>query len=153
MIRYIYSLMPSKIIKISSFALILFFSVFVSCNKDNDQIPEVLVDIQVNINNPGYFTLQAIGGWMYFDGGSRGILVYRKSTDEFMAFDRHCPYDPTNPCGRVAVDSSNNVIAKDDCCGSSFLMTDGSPASGAASRGLKQYQVYWDGMGILRIYN
>ncbi|MFN3341546.1 MAG: hypothetical protein ACK40M_02550 [Flavobacteriales bacterium] len=124
-----------------------------SCRKDDDRIPDVLVDISVNINNPGYFNLQAIGGWMYFEGGSRGILVYRRSQDEFMAYDRHCPWEPANPCGKIAVDTSSNIVARDACCGSAFVMTDGSVSQGPASRPLKQYLVYWDGLSILRIYN
>ncbi|HCA82398.1 MAG TPA: hypothetical protein DEP18_01325 [Flavobacteriales bacterium] len=124
-----------------------------SCRKDDDRIPDVLVDISVNINNPGYFNLQAIGGWMYFEGGSRGILVYRRSQDEFMAYDRHCPWEPANPCGKITVDTSSNIIARDACCGSAFVMTDGSVSQGPASRPLKQYLVYWDGLSILRIYN
>lgn len=143
----------TKIIKISALLMLIFSGIFMSCKKDNDQIPDVLVDIQVNINNPGYFSLQAVGGWMYFDGGSRGIIVYRRSQDEFLAFDRHCPYQPSNSCGKLNVDSSNNVIAKDDCCGSSFLLTDGSIQGGPATRGMKMYQTYWDGLSILRIYN
>lgn len=145
--------MSAKIIKITGLGFFLFSIFFYSCKKDNDQIPEVLVDIQVNINNPGYYSLQAVGGWMYFDGGSRGILVYRRSQDEFMAYDRHCPYDPGNSCGKVNVDTSNNVMAVDPCCSSTFLLTDGSVVSGSAPRGLKQYMVYWDGMSMLRIYN
>jgi nitrite reductase/ring-hydroxylating ferredoxin subunit len=131
----------------------LLFLLLNSCKRDDDRIPDVLVDISVNINNPGYFQLQAIGGWMYFDGGSRGILVYRRSHDEFMAYDRHCPWEPGNPCGRVAVDSSSNIIARDACCGSAFVITDGSVSQGPATRPLKQYLVYYDGMSMLRIYN
>lgn len=124
----------------------------ISCKKQNNQIPEVLVDIQVNINNPGYISLQVTGGWMYFDGGSRGIIVYRRSQDEFLAYDRHCTYQPEATCGQVAVDSTN-IIAVDACCGSKFILTDGSVQSAPATMALKRYQTYWDGSSILRIYN
>jgi len=147
--------MSTKLQKI--FCVVILFAQIVflpGCKDDNqEQVPNVLVDIQVNINNPGYINLQATGGWMYFDGGSRGIIVYRKSTDEFIAMDRHCPYQPSNSCGQVKVDSASNVIAIDDCCGSRFLMTDGSVNQGPATMNLKIYQTYYDGAGILRIYN
>lgn len=124
-----------------------------SCKKNNqNQIPDVLVDIQVNINNPGYYQLQAVGGWRYFDGGSRGIVVYRKTIDEFVAFDRHCPYNPTDACGTVSVDSSN-IIAVDACCGSKFILTDGSVSNGPATLPLKSYQVTYDGQALLHIFN
>jgi len=143
--------MLSKIRKylIAGFSLMVLIS---GCRNTQNNIPEVLVDIQVNINNPGYFSLQAVGGWMYLSGGSRGIIVYRKSSNEFMAWERHCPYQPEDQCAQVSVDSSN-VFAVDYCCGSKFLITDGSVVNGPATRGLKMYQTSYDGFAILRIYN
>ncbi|MFZ5552328.1 MAG: hypothetical protein ACOZCO_04375 [Bacteroidota bacterium] len=147
--------MPAKLVKILRHFLVLLAMpvVFFSCKNDNpDQVPNVLVDIQVNINNPGYINLQAPGGWMYFEGGSKGIIVYRRSADEFVAMDRHCTYQTSNGC-QVRVDTSSNVIAIDDCCGSRFIITDGSVSQGPAVMNLKLYQTYYDGAGILRIYN
>src|SRR5687768_13292985 len=88
-----------------AFLLIPALLVCISCGKDRGVIPNVLVDLTVNINNPGYINLTAVGGWMYMNGGSRGIVVYRYSPDEFNAFDRHCPYEPENACGILAVAS------------------------------------------------
>jgi nitrite reductase/ring-hydroxylating ferredoxin subunit len=140
--------------KIRKYLIVLLglFMLIPGCKNNQNTIPEVLVDIQVNINNPGYFSLQAIGGWMYLSGGSRGIIVYRKSTNEFMAWERHCPFQPEDACGQVSVDSSN-VFAVDYCCGSKFLITDGSIVNGPATLGLKMYQTSYDGFAILRIYN
>lgn len=144
--------MKLSIAKIPVFLFVLMLCSFFSCKRDNNLVPDVLVDIQVNINNPGYYQLQAIGGWMYFDGGSRGIIVYRKSLDEFLAFDRHCTYNVNDACGKVVVDGSN-IIAEDACCGSKFILTDGSVQQGPATFALKAYQTYYDGQGILRVYN
>lgn len=126
---------------------------FSACRRDrNNIIPNVLVDIEFNINNPQYINLTAVGGSMYLSGGSRGIVIYRLSQDEFSAFDRHCPYNPSDDCGQVSIDSSSSLILKDVCCGSQFLITDGSVHSSPATNSLKRYQTFFDGT-ILRIYN
>lgn len=127
--------------------------IFGSCRRDrNNIIPNVLVDVEFNINNPSYINLTAVGGSMYITGGSRGIVVYRLSQDEFVAFDRHCTYNSTDACGQVSIDSSSSLILKDACCNSQFLITDGSVHAGPATFALKRYQTYFDGT-ILRIYN
>ncbi len=133
--------------------IVLIGLLIIGCRRDrNNVIPNVLVDIEFNINNPEYINLTAVGGSMYLSGGSRGIVVYRLSQDEFVAMDRHCPYNPEDACGQVEFDSSSAVILKDNCCGSQFLITDGSLQSGPATNSLKRYQTFFDGT-ILRIYN
>jgi nitrite reductase/ring-hydroxylating ferredoxin subunit len=134
------------------FFVVIIFQLF-SCDRDrNNVIPNVLVDIEININNPEYIQISGPGGSMYLTGGSRGIIVYRVSQDQFMAYDRHCPYNPTDDCGQVSFDTSSAVILKDACCSSQFLITDGSVHSGPATNSLKRYQTYFDGT-ILRVYN
>ena len=123
------------------------------CSKDNTNsgVPLVNVNIYINSSNPEFIDLNAVGGWTYIIGGSRGILVYRASNEEFKAYDRHCTYDVTNSCGLVAVDASN-ITAKDDCCGSKFLITDGSVTQGPANQPLKAYRTSFDG-SVLHIFN
>jgi nitrite reductase/ring-hydroxylating ferredoxin subunit len=138
--------------KLRIFYVVIIGIVFISCNRErNNIIPNVLVDIEININNPEYINLMAVGGSMYLSGGSRGIVVYRYSQDTFVAFDRHCPYNPSEE-GQVIFDSSSAIILKDNSCGSQFLLTDGSLYSGPATNSLKRYQTFFDGT-ILRIYN
>lgn len=118
--------------------ILLLFSVF-SCSKDNNaNIPLVNVNFTINVNNPAYSNVAVPGGWMYINGGSRGIILYRYSNDEFRAFDRHCTYDVTSTCGLVSVDNSN-IVGFDDCCGSKFLVSDGSVTQGPANLPLKAY--------------
>ncbi len=133
--------------------ILLLAFISLSCSKDdeNGNIPLVSVNFTINVNNPAYADVKVAGGWMYLNGGSRGLILYRYSNDEFRAFDRHCTYEPSNSCGQVAVDNSN-INAKDDCCGSKFLITDGTVTQGPANLPLKQYQTSFDG-SILRIFN
>ena len=125
---------------------------FLGCKKDeNSNIPLVSVNVTINANNPAYNPIAVPGGWMYINGGSRGIIIYRTSNESFNAYDRHCTYDSGNSCALVSVDASN-IIGLDDCCDSKFLLADGSVTQGAANLPLKQYQTSFDG-SVLRITN
>lgn len=139
------------------FALVALFTTLLApgCKKEqNVGVPLVSVDININVNLPAYNALAVTGGWLYINGGSEGLIVYRKSPDEFTALDRHCTYQSENLC-RVYVDDSQ-VIARDtvstDHCGSAFLLMDGSVVQGPASLGLKQYHTTFNGT-TLRIFN
>ena len=96
------------------FITLLFFP---ACNSDEaTNIPLVQVNFQYNINLPEYIELQTIGGSVEVFGGSRGIILYRVSSDEIKAYDRHCTFEPSNTCGLVSVDQ-NRFTATDNCCG------------------------------------
>jgi hypothetical protein len=110
-------------------------------------------DITIDIQLPSYNQLQGVGGWSYVNGGSRGIIVYRKGIDEFVAFDRHSPVDPDGICDfPLFPDSENFLLLKDTCNNASFSMYDGSPVSNSAF-GLRQYAVQFNGSNLVRIYN
>ncbi len=125
--------------------------VLTSCKKE-DTIPNVAVDFYVHLSDPQFVNLQVVGGWVYVTGGSKGIIIYRKSQSEFMAFDRHCPYKPSDGC-TVTVDSSNLLCEDASCCHSKFLITDGSVSSGPASHPLKRYQTSFDGTDLVHVFN
>ncbi|MGB0882574.1 MAG: hypothetical protein ACPGSO_06440, partial [Vicingaceae bacterium] len=80
---------------------IIFISIFfVACSKETQQnIPLVNVNSTIYTNNPAFNKISVPGTWMYINGGSRGIIIYRASTEEFKAYDRHCTYEPENSCG------------------------------------------------------
>jgi nitrite reductase/ring-hydroxylating ferredoxin subunit len=122
------------------------------CKRDDPGgVPITPVEISINVNNPSYAALAVTGGWLYLSGGSRGLIVYRRSPEEFVAMDRHCTYQPGELC-RVFVDESE-VIARDSlCCGSAFLITDGSVTQGPAALNLQRYNTSFNGT-TLRIFN
>jgi nitrite reductase/ring-hydroxylating ferredoxin subunit len=131
------------------FILILSFS---AC-KDDEQsnIPLVGVNITFRIDDPAYSNLQTVGGWEYLTGGSRGIIVFRSGQDQFQAYDRHCPFRPSETCALVSVDA-NNITATDNCCSSSFSLQDGSVTSPPARQPLQAYSTSFDGINV-NIYN
>ncbi len=136
-----------------SFAFLVIIICIGSCKKDNTNngIPITQVDIYLYTNNPSFVNLNAIGGWVYVAGGVRGILIYRKSTTEFMTYDRNCTYQSSQPCATVIVDATN-ILAKDTCCHSKFSIYDGSVTQGPAVIPLKAYNNTFDG-NVLHIYN
>lgn len=123
-----------------------------ACKKEQAvAVPLVSVDISINLNLPEYNALQVVGGWAYVIGGSEGLIVYRKSTDEFSALDRHCTYQSAEQC-RVTVDDSQVMARDTSCCHSAFLLMDGSVVNGPAALGLKRYNTTFNGT-VLRIFN
>lgn len=133
------------------YILLALFSLACSKDDDNSNIPLVSVNYYIHVNDPAYNAVTVPGGWMYLNGGSRGIILYRASNDQFKAYDRHCTFQPTSTCALVSVET-NNITAFDDCCGSKFLLTDGSVTKNPANLPLKQYQTTFDG-SVLHVYN
>ena len=125
-----------------------------SCrDKKTDPIPYAYVNIYIDPNSTLYSHLNVIGGYEYLTASqpSRGIIVYRMAMDEFVAFERTCPYDPKASCSRIQVEASATT-AIDSCCMSRFILLDGSPFSGPATISMKQYRTYYDG-NLLHIFN
>jgi len=140
------------IIRYSLFLAFFFF--LADCKKEKekeDLIPYAAVDFYINTNSTQYLELHSVNGWVYVTGGVRGIIIYRKSIDEFMVYERNCTYQPSNSCARVSVDGSN-LIAIDSCCGSKFLLIDGSVIQSPAVYPLKQYRTTFDGV-TLHVFN
>jgi nitrite reductase/ring-hydroxylating ferredoxin subunit len=138
--------------KITLATLLLFLLGFYACKKDkNNAIPNVSVDIYIYTSNPSFINLNAVGGWVYVNGGVRGILVYRKSISEFVAYERNCTYHSDDVTAIVYVDNTN-IIATDTTCHSQFSMYDGTVLQAPAGLPLKTYYTTFDG-SVLHIYN
>jgi nitrite reductase/ring-hydroxylating ferredoxin subunit len=131
------------------FSLLSVVSIY-SCRKDKQSpdIPYVSVNIQLYPNTLDYIP---VSGWVYVSGGNRGLIVYRLTSNEFMAYERTCPYDAQKENAKVQMESSG-IIAVDSCCGSRYVLTDGSPIQGPSGYPLQQYQTSYDG-NELRIFN
>lgn len=132
--------------------IIFMFGVPYSCDTDDDDlIPYVYVDFTIDILSTFYTELSSVGGYVYVTGGYKGILIYRLSMDEFLAFDRCCSYEPLVPCERIEMEPSGLTMI-DSCCGSRFLILDGSPIEGPATKPLRPYRTFFDGR-YLRVMN
>jgi len=125
------------------------------CDKDNNsvnRVPFVEVNFALNLDDPELIKLRTIGNWEYITGGSKGILVYRVSNTEFVAFDRNCTFDVTAICSQLDVDATGFKLNDYDCCGSEFSISTGSVLKGPANVPLRQYVTNFDGR-ILTITN
>ncbi len=122
--------------------LMLFTTIQYTCNEDPliDFIPQVFVEETINLNNFEYNRLNNLGGFVYISGGVRGIIIYRKSTSEYLAFERNCSFQPLDECAQVKIDEST-LFMIDTCCSSTFNF-DGLPTGGPAEIPLRQYMTF-----------
>lgn len=127
----------------------------ITCKEDSSDsdIPNTLVDITLYLTQPQYSNLGTVGNWMYVSGGVKGIVVYQRALDDFVAIERNCTYQSSNASAIVSVDSSN-VFVKDTSCGSKFYLNDASVANGPATVPLKKYNTSYNSTTkVLHIYN
>lgn len=137
--------------------LLLVISLFLIGESCGDQqthpVPYVPFNQTIDLNLPSYFSLSGVGGWAYVNGGSRGIIVYRRAIDEFIAFDRHSPADIGATCpSPLFPDTDNFLILKDTCNDATFSLYDGSPITGS-QYGLVQYATSFNGNNLVNIQN
>lgn len=146
--------------KLLIFCIILFFSSFFSCDKNQtDFIPNVFVDVTIRLDLPEFINLNSIGGWVYLDqangnvAGYRGIILYRAGLNEYRAFDRACSYKPLESCHRIEVDVDNNIVI--NCtCGESKFDFEGNVINPPAILPLKKYQTLYNrNDNSLRVFN
>jgi hypothetical protein len=140
--------------KIQFILIFVLASMFFGCNKNSAHpVPSIPFDFSINLTLPSYSALNGVSGWCYVTGGSRGIIVYRRGIDDFVAFDRHSPADVNGDCpGPLFPDDDNYLQLNDTCYNATFSLYDGSPISGS-EYGLRAYQTAWNGNESLRIYN
>ena len=140
--------------KVRILLIISLFLMSVSCgDQQTHPVPYVPFNQTIDLNLPSYFSLAGVGGWAYVNGGSRGIIVYRRALDEFIAFDRHSPADVNASCpSPLFPDADNFLILKDTCNNATFSLYDGSPISGS-QYGLVQYATTFNGNNLVNIFN
>lgn len=123
------------------FLLAAFSLLLVACVKnDGSLVPDVFVNYLVPINDPSISALNSPGGAVVVNGhGVAGLIIYRRSDGQYMAYDRCSTVNPEQKCA-INLDDPN-LTATDPCSGAKFSMYDGAPVKAPAKRGLKRYQV------------
>lgn len=117
---------------------------------EESEIPNVPVNVEINLRAIDSAPLQLVGGYIYVDGGVRGIIVRRESQNEYSAFERNCPYRPQDACALVEMNDTGFYM-EDLCCGSTFDLS-GFPTAGPATLPMKKYNTSLSG-DYLFIYN
>jgi Rieske Fe-S protein len=121
------------------------------------EIPNIHFNVSLNITLPLYAPLQnPLGGIVFYNSGagSKGLAILRISNDEFVIYDRHCPYLVKDGC--VVEEDENKIGGLIDlgCCNSKFNMINGGYPSeeGPAVNRLKSYNYTFNGT-VLNIFN
>ena len=132
---------------------------------ENPHRPFLTHPITISLSDPQYYELHFVSGWLYLtpdiESTSRGIIVYKLSDYEFLAYDRIPPNDPdacTDSQGNTTrlvvdfpyvVDHCNNayynilngqIIISED-----FDMVPNFPIDGTTIYPLVQYHTTFDG--------
>lgn len=142
-----------QMIRLTVLSLIMLLC-FAQCKeKQNGLIPYVAINTSIGINQPSYANLLPIGGYVYLNGyGARGLIIYHKDVNEYVAYDRNCTFNGfATSCNTLTVNQSLGQ-AQDTCCGSSFSLYTGQVINGPANAGMVQYQTELSGQ-LLYIYN
>lgn len=137
-----------------------------SCNKKNDVIPDVIIDFTLDIYDPQFVNLNALGGsvtvdantnnWGRFAAGfnGNGIIIYC-GVDEYLAYDRTCPhdYEVNGLSVKVNINPTSSIEAVCPKCSTIYsLSANGTPASGIGRYPLKNYRTSFDGRYV-RVWN
>ena len=145
--------MTSKYISIVVFSFFL-----ITCKKskqdtsNTNPVPYVVVNYTLFPDDPANYRIQTVGGWMYVDNvGLNGIIIYRKSPEEFFVIERTSSHLPNNTAARVYV-MSDNFILRDSISDSRWRIIDAQVSQGPAQWPLRTYaNTYLN--GALRITN
>ena len=132
--------------------LVILFFVALSCEPSIEEsgVPNVAVNEEINLSDIDNIDLKQIGGYIYVQGGVRGIIVIHESLNLYRAYDRNCTFQPAEASAVVDVNSSGFYI-EDTSCTSTFDLN-GFPTGGPAEFPLKEYGVSLAG-DILFIFN
>jgi len=148
---------------VAGLVTIIIGALITACNKDNgDRLPLPLIDITIDPNSTIYQELNITGGWMYLDETdgaelpSRGIIVYRLTEDQFLAFERTPPFKPDSCCNAAKTVCTALIVdfpyVMDTCTISKYLILDGSQVSGPSNMSLGIYVTEYYG-DLLYIHN
>ena len=139
-------------INLTLLLILLGFLTQARCDNRVQNIPYVPVNFDVNLNLPAYNSLNFPGAHIYVDGGSKGIIIYRYTLDEFVVLDRHATSDIEIGC-QVNVTSDGLTINDDlECSESKWLIIDGTVMQGPAILPLHRYSTSWN-PPILSVFN
>lgn len=153
--------------KLTFFLILAFALSLSSCNKSkNDVIPDVYVDFTLDLLDPEFIDLNAVGGTVtvdertnnygYRSAGFKGNgIIVHAGVDEFFAYDRTCPHDYASygTAIRIDVDNTNTLYAICPVCKTKYgLPVNGTPTEGIGRYPLKNYKTSFDGRRV-RVWN
>ena len=160
--------------KAIAFLFLSCVAAFQGCGKYpvNPYYPNAIINFTIYPNSLHEYELNTVSGYKYYTSDplstSRGIIVFRKSWDEFLAYDRlppNHPYaccDDDGNCTRLVVE--DGVFVVDRCNNAYYNILNGQiivaepdkipnfPTDGTTIYPLIQYRTTFDG-NVLTISN
>ena len=121
--------------------LFIILTFFIACKKKkteviNYPVQNVPVNERLYPNDPIYAgKLTGIGGWVYYNNAANtaglfGLIIYKKSAQEFVVIERASPESPTNKAGAVKVQPDNFTL-RDTITNAKWQIIDGGVISGS----------------------
>ena len=136
--------MRAKIAFLFQILILVFISS--SCTDDEPEIiPDVYVNFQFSIYEPGYNNLTVIYGATkkeYEGYDNNGVIVFRSDLNEYKAFDATCPQHITISTSVNLNENGSGKATCPHCQTVYYLMNNGYPANGYR---LKQYRTSSNG--------
>lgn len=142
--------------KIAPFLVVLL--VILSCkqddngnntNRDNPNLIDPVVSINLNLNLPEYNSLKFPGNSVVINQqGIRGVIVYNLNNELYTAFDLTDPNHPPNGCSRMELEG---VIASCPCTtdSNSYDIVTGQHQSDQNAFPMQQYRAIRTGDNIV----
>jgi nitrite reductase/ring-hydroxylating ferredoxin subunit len=142
--------------RIKFFTMLFLTLLFISCSSstpdNNDNLPNIPVNITLSLNSPQYQNLLVPGGWVYASGGIKGLIVYNFNGTEFAAFDRACPHvSVSDACSQMIVESSIKMVCP--CDDAEFNILNGAPLTTGITVGARAYRAELVSSSTLTITN
>lgn len=122
----------------------------VACGKEDSIIPDTYVNFR--FSDVEYQQKRDGNGLYFVNGyGVAGLVIFKVSGGEYVAFDRCSTVNPEKRCAVQAGDTAFTLT--DPCSGAMFSILDGAPAKAPATRALKQYSVVQSQPGFYTVIN
>lgn len=141
--------------KFKILALLIVFILSFSCKKKKKEevaeypIPYTPVNVTIYPNDPTNFKIQGVGGWMYYPGaGINGLIIYRKTLEDFVVLERTSPENPNVPASAVKVQSDNFTL-KDTIKNAMWQIVDGAAMNSSSAWYLRIYPSSYDGNSLI----
>ena len=130
------------------FLLVLIITA-ISCGTSDDDrnpiLPNIPVNVTLNLNLPLYQNLQFDSSSAFVENqGIKGIIVFRISENNILAWDAACPHLAPSEC------TAMNLVGVEITCpcdNSKFSILNGGPLSGTPFS-MKQYRAVKNGNSI-----
>ena len=129
--------------------LLITLIIITSCGTNDDDnnpiLPNTPVNVTLNLNLPLYQDLQFDSTSAFIPNqGIKGIIVYRFTENNILAWDAACPHLAPSECTAMSLVGVQIICPCDD---SKFSFLDGSPQSGTPYP-MKQYRAIKNGNSI-----